>query len=67
MNTGKVKFFNAEKGYGFIINEENDKEVFFHVTKISRSNTGEFLKDTKVEFSIENGPKGVQATNVKTV
>ena len=61
MKKGKVKFFNVEKGYGFIIEEYTAKEYFVHVTK-----TYDDLKqDDKVSFNIESGRKGDMAINVK--
>jgi CspA family cold shock protein len=63
MNTGKVKFYNANKGYGFIIvDDENKSEIFFHCTKVVGR---EVVTDSLVQFEIENGKKGPVAINVK--
>jgi CspA family cold shock protein len=62
MNTGKVKFFNVNKGYGFIIvNDERKSEIFFHCTKV----LGRVMTDSLVQFEIEEGKKGPVAINVK--
>lgn len=61
--TGKVKWFNAEKGYGFIIGEDN-KEVFVHFSAIQTEGYKSLEEGQAVEFEISEGPKGPQATNV---
>ena len=60
---GQVKFFNDEKGYGFIIDEETKDSLFVHM-----NNTAESIRENdKVTFEIEMGPKGANAVNVKLV
>ena len=61
MKTGKVKFFNETKGFGFINDNETGKDVFVHKTGL-KDNVRE--GDT-VEFEIEQGKRGVNAVNVK--
>ena len=61
MNTGTVKFFNATKGYGFIIEDETDNEYFVHVSGL----IDEISENDKVTFDLEEGRKGLNATNVK--
>jgi len=63
MKTGSVKFFNTEKGFGFIVDQETGKDVFVHKTGL----VDNVREDDKVEFEIEEGPKGLNATNVKRV
>lgn len=60
---GVVKWFNASKGYGFI-GQENGDDVFVHFTAIMADGYRRLEQGQKVEFSIEEGPKGLQATNV---
>ncbi len=60
---GTVKWFNAAKGYGFI-GRENGDDIFVHFSAIQASGYRRLEKDQKVEFSIEEGPKGLQAASV---
>jgi len=61
--TGKVKWFNAEKGYGFITSEDG-KDVFVHYSQIQSEGYKSLDEGQAVEFEINDGPKGPQATNV---
>ena len=65
MKTGKVKWFNAEKGYGFIV-QEDGKEVFVHFKDI-QGGVNALRDNDNVEFDLEEGRKGPQAVNVKKV
>jgi CspA family cold shock protein len=65
MKTGKVKWFNAVKGYGFIV-QEDGKEVFVHFKDI-QGGVNELCDNDNVEFDLEEGRKGPQAINVKKV
>ena len=60
---GTVKWFNNEKGYGFIA-QENGPDVFVHHTAIQSEGFRTLKEGQQVEFSIEQDPKGPQATNV---
>lgn len=61
MKKGTVKFFNTEKGFGFIQDEESNKDVFVHKTGLIDN-----IRDNdKVEFEVEQGQKGPNAVNVK--
>jgi len=64
MAKGKVKWFNAQKGYGFITPEEGN-DVFVHFNAISMEGYKTLNEGEAVEFDIEDGDKGQQATNVK--
>jgi len=64
MATGKVKWFNAAKGYGFI-SQENGPDVFVHYTAIEGSGFRSLSEGDKVEFEITQGPKGPQASKVR--
>jgi cold shock protein len=63
--TGTVKWFNGSKGYGFI-SQENGPDVFVHFSAIQSDGYRTLEEGQKVEFSIENGPKGLQAAKVTT-
>jgi CspA family cold shock protein len=64
--TGTVKWFNDAKGYGFISREEGD-DVFVHHTAIEGEGFRSLMENQQVEFSIEQGPKGLQAVNVRAL
>jgi CspA family cold shock protein len=63
---GTVKWFNARKGYGFIGREEGE-DVFVHFSAINMNGYRRLDKGQNVEFSIEEGEKGVQAANVEII
>ena len=63
MARGKVKWFNSQKGYGFIT-PENGNDVFVHYSSIQGDGYKSLEEGQDVEFEIEQGPKGEQATNV---
>ena len=63
MSKGTVKFFNEAKGFGFIVEEGTNKEVFVHVSGLKDKIT----KDDHVEFNIVEGQKGINAVDVKKV
>jgi len=65
MNTGKVKWFNAEKGYGFITKDDG-KEIFVHFKDI-QGGAGALRDNDNVEFDEEEGRKGLQAVNVRKI
>ncbi len=67
MTTGTVKFFNAEKGYGFISLEGGDKDVFVHYSNIQGSEYRTLEEGKKVEFDVAPGRKGDEAQNVRAV
>jgi cold shock protein len=64
MQTGKVKWFNDQKGFGFIKSDEG-KDVFVHHTSISGAGFKSLTEGQSVEFDVEDGPKGLKAVNVK--
>lgn len=66
MVKGRVKWFNDQKGYGFIT-PENGKDVFVHHKAIQGTGFRSLSEGQEVEFEIEKGPKGEQAVNVVKV
>jgi CspA family cold shock protein len=63
---GKVKWFNNEKGYGFITTDDG-KDVFAHYSGIEDEGYKSLDEGQDVEFDITNGPKGEQAVNIKKI
>ena len=63
MSTGKVKWFNAEKGYGFITSDEG-KDIFVHYTSINADGYRSLEEGQKVTFDVVDGDRGQQAANV---
>ena len=66
MTTGTVKFFNADKGFGFIAREEGD-DVFVHYSNIQGSGYRSLEEGQRVEFDVAPGRKGEEAQNVRLV
>jgi cold shock protein len=67
MATGTVKWFNDEKGYGFIAPEEGGKDLFVHHTSIAGEGFKSLTEGAKVEFEQREGSKGPEAANVVLV
>jgi CspA family cold shock protein len=66
MATGKVKFFNMQKGYGFITPDDGGADVFVHITAVQQSGLAELRDGQAVEFQIEPGKGGKPvAANLK--
>ena len=64
--TGTVKWFNGSKGYGFI-EREGGEDVFVHFSAIQADGFRNLFEGQAVEFNVEQGPKGLQASNVVTL
>jgi CspA family cold shock protein len=65
MNTGKVKWFNSQKGYGFIT-QDDGKEIFVHFKDIE-GGANALRENDEVEFEVEEGKKGLQAVAVRKI
>ena len=64
MTTGIVKWFNADKGFGFISPEDGSKDVFAHFSAINSGGFRSLEENQRVEFEIQDGPKGPNAANI---
>ena len=67
MTTGIVKWFNADKGFGFITPEDGSKDVFAHFSAINSNGFRSLNENDRVEFETQDGPKGPQAANITVV
>ena len=65
MATGTVKWFNAEKGFGFIAPDDGGADLFAHYSAIASSGYRSLEENQKVEYEAEQGPKGPQAANIR--
>ncbi len=63
MNTGTVKFYNEDKGFGFIVEDETQNEIFVHASGLEE----DIEKNDKVSFETTEGKKGLNAVNVRRV
>ena len=65
MAQGTVKWFNAEKGFGFVAQDNGDADVFVHFSAIQGQGFKSLDENQRVEFDVKPGPKGPQAENVR--
>ncbi len=67
MATGTVKWFNDDKGFGFVTPDEGGKDLFVHHTAIQAQGFRTLSENQRVEFETQDGPKGPQAANITVV
>jgi cold shock protein len=65
MTTGTVKWFNDSKGFGYITPDDGSKDVFVHFSAIEASGFKTLKEQDKVQFDVQESPKGPRAANVK--
>ena len=63
--SGKVKWFNGTKGFGFIAREDNEKDVFVHVSALRKAGINRLDEGEVITFEVEEGPKGPNAVNLE--
>ena len=66
MATGTVKWFNESKGFGFITPEDGGKDLFAHFSAIQNQGFKTLAEGQRVSFDVTTGPKGLQASNIKS-
>ena len=67
MATGTVKWFNGDKGYGFITPEDGSADVFAHFSAINGNGFRSLNEGDRVSFDTQQGPKGLQAANITVI
>ena len=65
MPSGKVKWFNAKKGYGFITDDETQKDIFLHVSELESSKLRVLKEEQKIVYDIKEEKNKLQAINIK--
>ena len=65
MPSGKVKWFNAKKGYGFITDDETNQDIFLHVSTLEESKLRVLKEEQKIKFDIKEEKNKLQAINIK--
>ena len=65
MPSGKVKWFNAKKGYGFITDDETQKDIFLHISTLEKSNLRVLKEEQKIVYDIKEDKDKIQAINIK--
>jgi CspA family cold shock protein len=63
--TGKIKWYNSKKGYGFVERDDKEKDVFIHATAVREAGLRFLNENDPIEFEIQDGDKGPSAVNLK--
>ena len=67
MSSGKVKWFNSKKGYGFITDDETNKDIFLHVSSLEESKLRVLKEEQKIKYDIKEEKNKLQAINIKKI
>jgi len=67
MPTGKVKWFNSKKGYGFITEDETERDIFLHVSALEDSKLRTLKEEQQLEFEVKEEKNRLQAINLKKI
>jgi CspA family cold shock protein len=67
MKTGVVKYFSMDSKYGFIINDEDKKDVFVHLNELKRACVNELIKGDKVRFELKTKDSKIYASNIELI
>ena len=67
MPSGKVKWFNSKKGYGFITEDKTERDIFLHVSSLEKSRLRILKEDQRIKFDIKEEKEKLQAINLKKV
>ena len=67
MASGKVKWFNSKKGYGFITEDKTERDIFLHISALEKSRLRILKEDQKISFDIKEEKEKLQAINLKKV
>ena len=67
MPTGKVKWFNSKKGYGFITEDETERDIFLHVSALEDSKLRNLKEEQQLEFEVKEEKNRLQAINLKKI
>ena len=65
--TGKIKWYNSKRGYGFIERDDKEKDAFVHASACKAAGMRYLNENDKIEFEMEDGPKGPSAVNLKKI